>query len=248
MKNDELTIKRFYELADRAYSENRYFFTDFLDMAGVSSFYEVEKNLSYAGTKVSEGERCVIRFGSEELCGYDEPFPIDILHIEPVQKKFAEELTHRDFLGSVLGLGIERSKLGDIIVKDSEGYIFVVDSISDYIIENLLYVRKTKVKISRCDEVPEQAGPKLEDFSIMVSSNRLDGVISKVFGLSRDESVRAISDGRVFINGRSVTGNSRTLKENDVISVRGLGRFIFAGEGGLSKKGKTYLKIRLYQG
>ena len=61
----------------------------------------------------------MVRFGSPDSLGYDEAFPIVLLHISPVQKKFSDTLTHRDFLGSVIGLGIERTKLGDIIVRDN---------------------------------------------------------------------------------------------------------------------------------
>lgn len=138
METNEL-INRINELAEKAYSENRFLFTDFLDMSQLSSFYGIEKDLAYVGTAVSGGtegcERCIVRFGSPDNLGYDESFPIALLYICPIQKKFSDTLTHRDFLGSVIGLGIERTKLGDIIVRDNEGYFFVADSISEYIID-----------------------------------------------------------------------------------------------------------------
>ena len=122
---DNTLINRINELAEKSYSENRFVFTDFLDMSQLSTYYSLERDLSYVGTSVSGGtdgcERCMVRFGSPDSLGYEEAFPIVLLHISPVQKKFSDALTHRDFLGSVIGLGIERAKLGDIIVRDNEG-------------------------------------------------------------------------------------------------------------------------------
>ena len=93
-------------------------------MSQLSLFYTVEKEVEYASPLVWGGaencERCMVRFGSPEQFGYDELFPITLLRCAPVQKKFSDTLTHRDFLGSVIGLGIDRAKIGDIVVRDNE--------------------------------------------------------------------------------------------------------------------------------
>lgn len=250
MNSGEVINKRFEELAERAYSENRYVFTDFLDMSGLSAFYDVERNLAYAGTSVSGGtegcERCMVRFGSPESCGYEEEFPIELLHIRPLMKKFSDTLTHRDFLGTIIGLGLERTKIGDIVVRDNEAYVFVSDTVSDYIIRNLTRVKHTSVRVDKCDDVPEEIAPKTVEESVIVSSNRLDAIIAKVYNLSRDAAVRYISEGKVFINSREMTGNAKSLKEGDVVSVRGMGKFIFGSEGGTTRKDKLYISIRRY--
>ena len=250
MNSDDMITKRFEELAQRAYRENRFVFTDFLDMSQLSGFYDMERDLSYAGTKVFGGtegcERCMVRFGSPESAGYEEEFPIELLRVSPIQKKFSDALTHRDFLGSVIGLGLERTKIGDIVVKDNEAYIFVSDSISDYIIETLGKVKHTTVKVSRCIDIPEEIAPKLTEESIIVSSNRLDAIIAKVYNLSRDTAVKCISEGRVYINGREMTGNAKSLKAGDTVSVRGKGKFIFDAEGGTTRKDKLYISIKRY--
>lgn len=251
-KNDTSTIeKRFRELADRAYKENRYVFTDFLDMSQLSAFYDMERELSYSGVRVFGGadgtERCMIRFGNAEALGYDMDFPIVLLHISPVQAKFADKLTHRDFLGSVIGLGIERTKLGDIVVVDNTAYIFVSDTISGYIMESLNYVKHTRVKVELCDEVPAEISPKLEEMSLIVSSNRLDAIIAKVYNISRDKSIDLISEGKTFVNGREMTGNAKSLKPGDVVSVRGKGRFLFDGEGAATRKNKLYIRVKVYR-
>ena len=247
---DNTLINRINELAEKSYSENRFVFTDFLDMSQLSTYYSLERDLSYVGTSVSGGtdgcERCMVRFGSPDSLGYEEAFPIVLLHISPVQKKFSDALTHRDFLGSVIGLGIERAKLGDIIVRDNEGYIFVNESISEYITENLSKVKHTNVRVEKCLDIPEAVAPKFAEESIIVSSNRLDAIIARVYKLSRDLAVRYISEGKVFLSGRQMTENAKQLKSGDTVSVRGKGKFIFEGEGGSTKKDKLYIKIKKY--
>jgi len=250
MNTNDAAAKRIRELAERAYSENRFFFTDFLDMSQLSVFYAMESEVQYAGVRVSGGtegcDRCMVRFGSPELCGYEEEFPIDVLFISPLQKRFSEELNHRDFLGSVTGLGIDRAKLGDILVKENAAYFFVSDTISEYIIENLDKVRNTNVKVERCTELPDAIAPGFSEESIVVSSNRLDAVIARVFNLSRDAAAGLITDGKVFVCGREVLSVSKNLKAGDVLSVRGKGKFIFDGEDGVSRKNKLYIKIKRY--
>ena len=247
---DNTLINRINELAEKSYSENRFVFTDFLDMSQLSAFYSLERDLEYVGTTVSGGtegcERCMVRFGSPDSLGYDEAFPIVLLHISPVQKKFSDTLTHRDFLGSVIGLGIERTKLGDIIVRDNEGYIFVSESISEYILENLSKVKHTNVRVKKCLDIPEAVAPKFSEESIIVSSNRLDAIIARVYKLSRDLAVRYISEGKVFLSGRQMTENAKQLKAGDIVSVRGKGKFIFEGEGGNTRKDKLYINIKKY--
>ena len=251
MNNTDNTMKnRIIELAEKSYSENRYLFTDFLDMSQLSLFYTVEKEVEYASPLVWGGaencERCMVRFGSPEHFGYDELFPITLLRCAPVQKKFSDTLTHRDFLGSVIGLGIERAKIGDIVVRDNEGYIFVAGSISEYIIENLDKVKHTTVRVDICDEIPEAIAPVFKEESVVVSSNRLDAIIARVYKLSREQAVRYILEGKVFVSGRQMTENSKQLKPGNTVSVRGKGKFIFVGEGNVTKKDKLYVNIKLH--
>ena len=250
MNTDDILSNRIRELAERAYSEGRYFFTDFLDLSQLSLFYALENELRYAGTAVSGGmegcERCMVRFGSPEICGYQEDFPIHVLRSRPAQKKFSEDLTHRDFLGSVIGLGIERTKLGDILVRENEAFFFVSDSIGDYILENLGKVKHTHVVVERCDRVAAELAPHFAEERVVVSSNRLDAVLARVFNLSRELTARYISEGKVFVGGREIQSVSKGLKDGDVVSVRGQGKFIFDGEEGTTRKNKLYIRIKRY--
>jgi RNA-binding protein YlmH len=187
------------------------------------------------------------------MFGYVEPYPITLLRIYPAMAKFAEVLTHRDYLGSLVGLGIEREKIGDIIIprnvnedKKKNVYVFVTEGISEYIIENLGYVKHTHVRVERCEDVPDEVAPQLEELSVIVSSNRLDAIIAKLYNLSREQSLKLITEGKVFLNGINMTSNARPLKEGEVVSVRGYGKFVFDSEGGNTRKDKLYVNVRKY--
>ena len=114
---------RLRELADKSYGQNIYTFSGFLGLSEQDVLWRLEKELSYAGMTLAGGfvqsDRKIVRFGREEEFGYDVAFPIACIHIQPVMKKFAEKLSHRDFLGALMNLGIERSTLGDIQVGES---------------------------------------------------------------------------------------------------------------------------------
>lgn len=249
---EEQMKKRLRELAERSYRGNCYTFTDFLSLAELSCYYELERELSFAGGMVSGGsegrERCMIRFGNPQELGYEENFPIACLKIEPLMKKFAENLTHRDFLGALMNLGIERSTLGDIILQEKEAFLFCKESMAPYIMENLARIKHTSVLCKMTDEVPAEGEADLKDIKIQIASERIDGVIAKVYKLSRSDSAALFLQKRVFVNGRLCENNSHMLKEQDQVSVRGYGKFIFSGGQGLSKKGKLNALVRVYGG
>ncbi|MCR4740760.1 MAG: RNA-binding protein [Lachnospiraceae bacterium] len=160
--------------------------------------------------------------------------------------RFSDDLDHRDFLGALMSLGIKREMLGDIFVKGNEACVFCKDSLADFISENLTRIKHTTVTANVTDDVNDITGPELEDKIIQVSSVRIDAVISRVYNLSRQEALMLFPGGLVYLNGRQCTENARLLKAEDVVSVRGKGRFEFSRETGLSRKGKINCKVRIY--
>ena len=250
MNERELLEKRFLELANRSYNSGIYQFTDFLGLAELSVFEEMRsalRGIPYTMFGGAAGaERVMIRFGDEESLGYEQPFPIAIIKAEPVSPKFAEKLTHRDFLGAILNLGIERSTVGDIIVRESTAYFFLKEDISDYIISGLTRARHTDLKVRIADLIPEGELYKTERKRIQASGERIDAVIAKVFSLSRSDSSLLFSKKLVFINGKLCENDSQRPRENDVVSVRGHGRFIYLGYDTTTRKGKLNIDVELY--
>ena len=142
-------------------------------------------------------ERAVAAFGNG--CQYAE-FPVKIIKAEPLSQKFADKLSHRDFLGSLMGLGIKRNVLGDIVIKENTGYIFCLDSIADYIVQNLDKVRHTGVKCSVVHELPAGAVAEPEEKEIIVASLRLDVLAAAVYNFSRSGVKELFVQRKVFVN------------------------------------------------
>ena len=121
-KELQLLEKRFAELADRAWQQNLFVFTGFLSLAEQEVLW---RSAAKAGVHIElyggmdGAERCMGRFGDPEEFGYEEPFPICAVKIEPLAEKFAENFSHRDFMGAILNLGIDRSTIGDICVANA---------------------------------------------------------------------------------------------------------------------------------
>ena len=246
----ELLKRRFIELGRKSYEGGIFLFTDFLGLSEQSAFDECRpqlRGIKYTVFGGAEGaERVMIRFGDpEELC-YELPFPITTLRIAPANQKFADKLTHRDFLGAILNLGIEREMLGDIVIIDNVGYIFALDSIADYIAENLIRVKHTDIRREIVYSLPEGELFKTERRTVQVSGERLDAIVARVFSLSRDDAQSLFKKRLVFASGRQIESASYTPKADEVVSVRGHGRFIYRGFASNTRKGKMNIEIDVY--
>mgnify|MGYP001525756782 FL=1 len=150
---------RIRELADKSYNQNQYTFTGFLGLAEQDALWQVEREVKFAGITLyggrEEAERKLLRFGSEAELGYEQPFPICCIRIRPLSAKFADKLSHRDYLGALMNLGIERSTIGDILPGEGEAFLFCLDTIAEFICDNLEQIRHTHVKCEVVDAAAE---------------------------------------------------------------------------------------------
>ena len=245
---DEISIlkKRFKEFNERSRNKGIYFYSDFLNLYEQTVLFD---ELKYGYTLYggfSEAERKIAIFGNENEFGYPPQPPVKILKVSPLSQKFADDLTHRDFLGSLMGLGIKRETLGDIIISDNCGYIFCLDNMAKFIIDNLISVRRTSIFCEECETLPENALPSPEEKLIIVSSLRLDALISAIYNISRSKSSALIEGEKVFINGRLVHSISKLVDVNETISVRGYGRFKIIEILGSTKKDRLRIKCNVY--
>ena len=161
-KELQLLEKRFAELADRAWQQNLFVFTGFLSLVEQEVLW---RSAAKAGVHIElyggmdGAERCMGRFGDPEEFGYEEPFPICAVKIEPLAEKFAENFSHRDFMGAILNLGIDRSTIGDICVEGKCAYVFCTSAMSVFLQETLEQVRHTKVRcvpVEKLEALPEK--------------------------------------------------------------------------------------------
>lgn len=242
---------RLRELADKSFGQNMFTFTGFLGLSEQDTFWRMEQELRHAGYTLYGGtgntDRQVIRFGNVEELGYEVPFPIVCIHIKPLMAKFADKLSHRDFLGALMNLGIERSTIGDIKVGDKEAFLFCLESIADYICENLEQIKHTHVSCKQTEDYEEIPEEEPESCSVQVSSLRIDAVIAKVYNKSRSECLELFRAGKVFLNGRLCENNSGIVKVKDVVNVRGYGKFTVNGEIRETRKGKLSITVAVYR-
>ncbi len=173
-----------------------------------------------------------------------EEFPISALKIT---SKFKKELTHRHFLGSLLSLGIERNKIGDILVAEDVTYVFVMSDIAEFIKNNITKIAGVGVTIeivSICDVVvPEK---KFELISAICASQRLDAMISGLLNKSRNDVKNIILSGKVLVNHFEITKIDFTPKINDLISIRGFGRVIVFEIGNKTRSDRVHITFKKF--
>ncbi len=253
MNDDEqLLYKRLIELSNRAYQSNIYTFSDFLSLSQQDILYQAARDKSFAPIKFDlfggyeNCERKMVRFGSETDFGYEVDFPIKCIKIQPLAKKFAKEYSHRDYLGSLMSLGIDRKKFGDIFVDGMDAYLYADESTADYLLENFVSVGRNSVKCSFSELPDSYKKAALTESTIQVASPRADAVIAKVYNLSRKDTIPYFTEKKVSVNGHIVENNDKILSAGDSVSVRGHGKFNIKQEGGLSRKGKLNLVVEIF--
>ena len=247
MDNDALFINRMTELASRAYDRGCWVFSEFLTLAQQDALLRLRLACPFTlfgGLEASE--RKVACFGSEELCAYVQAPPVVCVKIAPVRQKFADPLTHRDFLGALMSLGLRREVMGDIALVDNEGYLFCLDSVAGFICENLTSVRHTTVACS-LSPAPEALSSPPPVTELVVASERLDAAVAAVFRLSRNEARELVEGEQVFISGRLAASPSAELTPGEIVSVRHYGRFAYEGIQRETKKGRLRVSVRIYR-
>lgn len=185
-------------------------------------------------------ERCFITFTPlyiEEV----QNFSYIKIHIN----KFQKELKHRDILGAIVGLGLTREKIGDIIIKEGVAYVVVKTDILDFILENLTYIGSQKVVISQTKNIQDIIKKDLTEKTVTLASLRIDNFVASSTNLSRSKVKELIESEKVFVNYVVVNNFSKELKEGDIITIRGFGRFYFKKCTGQSKKGRLIVKYEV---
>ncbi len=240
--------KRFYELAQRSNERGYTVYSDFLGISEISELsvcrFPVASTL-WGGYE--DAERCVACFGDREYFTDFIDFPIKCVMISPVNQKFADALTHRDFLGSLMGLQIRREMLGDIIISENCGYLFCLDTVADFIVDNLTQVRHTTVECKITEIIPQNVLPQPQNSEMVVSSERLDVIVSAVYKMSRSQALPLFHTEKVFVNGAVKMSPSQTVKKGDKISVRGFGRFVYNGVLRYTKKDRLVISIDTFK-
>lgn len=270
-KEEQMLKKHFEDLSRMAYLRGFPFFSDFtglterdlIDQAVKAQFPSLPSMaVTTTGIPVAfyggypDAERVIAAFLPEAAYPPPAPeeYPLCCIRIKPVNRRFSEELTHRDYLGTVMGLGLERDQIGDIVIRHEGNtgaefvvaYVFCKQDKAELLL-GLNRIRHTTVTAEQT-EVSETLHwtPEYKDISGSVSSLRLDAVLAIAIRTSRTQSLHMIRDGNIYINGRCCMENAKLLKDGDILSVRGHGKYLFRHNGAVSKKGRYQITVKQY--
>lgn len=241
---EKITALNLYKKMMLAYEKDIPMFGNDFYPPNIWKFFEDEVKLK--GLKVetfgvfNDSERRMISFNNL----YNIEFPIKVLKID-ASSKF-NEVTHRNYLGSLLSLGIERDKIGDLIVDNNICYVAVCADISDYIIMSLERISKNPCKIKEITTGIEDINHQFKNEFILIQSMRLDSVVAKLIKKSRGIAQEIIEEGLVLVNYTVTRSKSFEISKGDRVTIRRYGKFIIGECSGQSKSGKYKIEIKKY--
>ena len=251
--------KHLLDLSRQAENKNMVTFSNFLNLNEQSILHQMAKDF-YNSFVLSGGYNCAERkmaaFVPSALLGNDtygtpgtispDRFPIIAIQVEPSHPKFAESFTHRDVLGAIMGTGLKREMLGDILKQDHAFIVLCAKQMSDYLVENCMKIRHTMVQ---CKQIPLSDfvyEPTFIEKESVVASLRLDTIIADVCKLPRSAAQKIISEGNAFINSQKILRNDYCCQDGDILSVRHHGKFLLETTNQITKKGRIKYKFKIY--
>jgi len=247
---DRLALAKVLDRAGQAQNRNIPAATDFLSPQRQAQALDL---LRLAGvpeqSRILQGgydgaERKLILFLPDWLEPEDSQSPIRCLR---ASYREDEKLTHRDLLGSLMGLGVVREKIGDILAAPGSADLIVLDSVAEFLERNWTSAGRAKLSVSAIEpenlHIPAVRRKEVRD---TVSSLRLDAVAASGFRLSRGKAAALIESGKVQLNWRECVKPDRPLEAGDVVSARGFGKFELSEVGGLTRKGRLSIVLQVY--
>lgn len=247
---------RLEDLRDQALLQGIPVFTHFLDMVELKAVRSIEKK----DKEISYREFCAFQSDERRMVGLfpkdlinvldhqqiNEMFPLCVFQVQSSQKSF--EFNHRDVLGSLLSMGIDRKVVGDIIVIEDKAY-FVIESIFEtMMLQESLQIKHQLFSITKLTDftLTRDLGPRFEELKGSISSIRLDSIVKLCINESRTKAQQLIEKGLVLLNQEESMKVTRTVDEYDIISIRGHGKFKLIQIGSANKKGKIAVVIHRY--
>lgn len=261
-KEEQITYSHFNDMYMLAGKRGRPVFSSFAGLNETGLMYKLfeDKNIPesalgeyiaiFGGYKDAERKMVCFLPGTGYCQVQEKDFPIECIKISPVNKKFCGALSHRDFLGTVMGIGIERNQIGDIVVKKEDGgactgYIFCCHDKAPLLLD-ITKVHHTSVRTEIVNGTQLSLLQEYRDIQGSVSSMRLDAITAVAVKMPRSKCIPLIKDGSVHINGRLCTENSKILCNDDIISIRGYGKYKIELSQSVTKKGRYHITVKQY--
>ena len=246
--NHKLLIARINDLFSLCDKHCEMKCSDFLD-GGELAVIEDEFQIPYGYNTLFFGgyenaERKVLCVFPEWQESEESEVPISVIRFDV--PKF-RKLTHRDYLGTLMSLGIDRSKTGDILTDDEGAYVFVMSDIAEYVARNVNKIANAGVNtkiVDMADFIPPK--PKTTEKMCVCASLRLDAVVAATLNISRGNTEKLVSSGYVKLNHREVLDRSKQVGEGDLLSIRNYGRFILKDIGNNTRKGRLHITVEKF--
>lgn len=235
------------KVKDAVYLCEKRFSPVFLSFLNEAEQYSAEEFLSHADCSFRffggyvDAVRKILCVSPYEVS--EEEFPIEAVWFK---YRKADVLSHRDVLGSLMGLGLERDCVGDILFGEGCAVVYLKEEIADYVKSQISKIGRVGVQIAAAEQCQIDHTPKTEELSFTVSSMRLDVIVATITGLSREKTAAFIMAGKTFVNYREEKNVSRLLKPGDILTVRGKGKYIVGESFGLTKKGRLRINLLHY--
>lgn len=239
-------VTRVIDQAEQALRTWEVVMTDFLSppvlIEAQQAFVKLTEIELVAGGGYPQAERQRLAIARSELPL--DPSQVELAALDVAGNFLFDSATHRDFLGSILGTGIVREKVGDIVVLGERGaQIIVVPELVEFLCQSLVQVRSVPVKTQPIPlENLKIRPPKRKEMTTVEASMRLDAIASAGFGMSRSKMSDAISSGDVRVNWKDITQPSHTVQAGDLIAMRGKGR-LEVGDVAITKKQRYRIQL-----
>ena len=254
-QEDKICLSQLLDKIEISKKTNKIEHTDFLDMYQVSLVenflrkIQFKNYILYGGYDDSERKIAIIypENYTEAMIKKNYGKILEIVRIElPEEEK--GKYSHRNYLGGIVKLGLKREKVGDILVSDEGADIISISEFSNILkneLPSLTRFTNSKIGIIPLEKIKTKE-VKIEEIKIIVPSLRLDNIVSDLAKTSRSKAATIIEQERVFVNGQNETKLSKQIKLNDIITIRGKGRFIIKEFYGTTRSGRTIILIEKY--
>lgn len=239
-----LLTARISDTADLAYKTDNFKFLGFLSLeeAVFAKKFLENRNVKFSffgGYDVAERViLCCLPSWSDTA-----DFPITAITFS---YRTADKLTHRDFLGALMSLGLTRDSIGDILVGEGIAVAFLSDEISEYVFTQIEKIGRVGVTLKKGFTEPLPDKGELAEFSVTIASNRLDCIVSAIINTSRNKATELILGGFVTVNSEITDKSTKSVFEGDALSIRGKGKFIVSSLCDVTRKNRIILKYKKY--
>lgn len=234
---------RVYETLNLAYNKGIPLFTKEFVQPNIWSYFV--KNFNCKNFKVDaqggyqESDRRIMSFNND----YDIPYPYKMIVIKN-ESRFSK-LAHKDYLGALMSLGINREKFGDLVVDDNKAYVPIFEEVVDYVMSNLIQVGNSPVIINIVEDGYDLKN-KYTKIDIIIPSLRIDNFIAKLAKISRVQATEFINKGNVLIDYSKVQSKNKEVTLGQIITIPRVGKFKVGNIIGSTKSGKYKIEIIKY--